>query len=750
MRTHLPNARPSGTHGTQPHDGLIPGANSRLSAPPSGAPRESTDPSRIPAPVDQRVPPSTPIPPHASLGIREEMESLRAANARLSERAADLINELQQSNECHRRLVERGEKLDLVRRLDALLQSEHEEPALLSKVAYELGSTHGLAARTVQIEANSDQPPNPPTTSPPEDTTSHLLVPVHCGGTVFAQIRIDGGPWDAMWHQRWLPILESCGSRIGLAVQRIRVELENERIQAELLRARDEAVAASRAKTVFLTNISHELRTPLHTIIGYSELLLEDSPNLPPDQLATDLRRILSAGVHLLHLINDVLDLSRIEDGKMQLSLKPFEACPVIRDVVAFVQPLAEERQNEIIVHCLPFIGPIVSDEQKLRQILTNLLTNAAKFTENGTIGVFVSSTVRNQVPHLVVSISDTGIGITESQLDQLFQPFVQADTSPTRRFGGNGLGLAISRRLTQMLGGEIQVASTPGAGSVFSLLLPGLEASNPASHPPEAPASDPGPSGSVQPTILALIDPPTTRERLAATLASEGFRIVTPTENESALTIARDIRPDLIAIDVTDPDSRGWLAIADIKADPTLSHIPVVLTVTHPDHEADIALGATDCFIKPLEWDRFEGAVARHMREAVRKSILVVEDDADACEIARRLLELDGWKVETASNGREAVEVLQRQRPALIVVDLVMPVMDGFSLVEHLQATRELRDIPTIVVSSIPLEPEEHLRLNARITTASSGADRPSDLLTTIRRFIPQGCTAAAPETHA
>jgi signal transduction histidine kinase/response regulator RpfG family c-di-GMP phosphodiesterase len=682
--------------------------------------------------------------------MQDEIESLRAANARLSQRAADLINELQDTHESQMRLVERGEKLDLERRLDALLQSEHEESALLSQVAHALGVTHGLSARTVRIESASGLIPSHHTESPIDDPSSPLLVPVHCGGRVFAQVRIEGGPWDATWRQRWLPILESCGSRIGMAIRRMRVELENERIRAELLRARDEAVAASRAKTVFLTNISHELRTPLHTIIGYSELLIEESACLPPEQVATDLRKVLSAGVHLLHLINDVLDLSRIEDGKMQLNLKSFDVCPVIRDVVASIQPLAEDRQNEVIVHCLPSIGPIVSDEQKVRQILTNLLTNAAKFTENGTIGVFVSTTSRNNVEHLAISISDTGIGIPESMLEQLFQPFVQADTSTTRRFGGNGLGLAISRRLSQMLGGEIQVASTPGAGSVFSLLLPAIEATRPANHPSKAPTSITAPPSSGQPTILALIEPPKTRERLANTLASEGFRIVTPTEDESPLAVARTARPDLIAIDVSEPNSRSWHAVADIKADPTLSHIPVVLTVTHPDHEPDIALGATDCFIKPLEWDRFEGTIARHMRDAVRKSILVVDDDADASEIARRLLELDGWSVETASNGREALEVLQRHTPALIVVDLVMPVMDGFSLVEHLQATPELRDIPTIVVSSISLEPEEHLRLNARITSAASSPDRPSDLLTTLRRFIPQGSTAAAPGTHA
>ena len=225
---------------------------------------------------------------------------------------------------------------------------------------------------------------------------------------------------------------------------------------------------------------------------------------------------------------------------------------------------------------------------------------------------------------------------------------------------------------------------------------------------------------------------------------ASEGLRIITPEEGESALSVARSTRPDLIAIEVSDPTSKGWQAVADVKSDPNLGHIPVVLTVLHSDHQPDVALGAADCFIKPVDWDRFEAAVARKTRGAARKDILIVEDDTDASEIVRRLLELDGWSVKTASNGREALEILRKDSPALIVVDLVMPVMDGFSLMEQLQASPELRDIPTLVVSAISLEPEEHLRLNARITQAPSSQDRPADLLTTIRRLMPPSATSA------
>ena len=666
-------------------------------------------------------------------------------SSRLMTRAHTPQTTPQAATEFHQRLGEVEERLDLLRRLDAILQSERDESAILSKVAQELAATHGLSARTVRVESNPDRSPGFPTPLPSDGHDSPLVLPVHCGGSIFAELWIDGGPWNASWLECWLPILGSCASQIGLAIQRIRVELENDRIRDELRRARDEAVAANRVKSVFLTNMSHELRTPLHTIIGYSELLIEESAALPPPQIASDLRKVLTAGVHLLHLINDILDLSRIEDGKMQLTLKSFEVYPLIQDVVASVRPLAEERKNDLFVHCLPSMGSIVSDEQKLRQILANLLTNAAKFTENGTIGIFVDSTVRNDVGYLVVSITDTGVGIPEAKLTQLFQPFMQGDSSSTRRFGGNGVGLAISRRLCQMLGGEIQVNSTPGTGSVFSLLLPGIEAARPITPRPETPTPSARRTEPWQPTLLALVETPNARERLTSTLASEGFRIITPEAGENALSVARSTRPDLIAIEVSDPTSKGWQAVADVKSDPNLGHIPVILTVIHSDHQPDVALGATDCFIKPVDWERFEAAVARKTRGAARKSILVVDDDADASEIVRRLLELDGWSVQTASNGREALEVLQKDTPALIVVDLVMPVMDGFSLMEHLQASAELRDIPTLVVSAISLEPEEHLRLNARITAPPSHEDPLEDLMSTVHRVLGQRPGAAS-----
>lgn len=506
---------------------------------------------------------------------------------------------------------------------------------------------------------------------------------------------------------------------------------EHQAMTDELIRARDEALEGSRAKTAFLNNMNHELRTPLHTIIGYSDLLIEDCPNLTPEQITQDLKKVLAAGVHLLGLINDVLDLSRIEDGKMRLTATRFAVRPAIDAVVAAAQPLARERNNQLAVHCSQALGEMFNDEQRFRQVLSNLLSNAAKFTENGSITLHASTILRNEVPHLLVSIADTGIGIASAQMSHLFQPFAQADTSPTRRYGGNGLGLAISRRLCQMMGGEIQVASTPGSGSIFSVMIPGIApAGPPATRTPSLPQH-------TAPTILAVLDPIASGHRVTGPLSLAGFRVITASCSDEAFALARAETPHLIAVDICTARPSGWEVVAALKADPALIHIPVVVTAFNSSFEQQLALRATDCFIKPVDWDRFEATLRGVVRDAPERRILVVDDDIDASDIARRLLEMEGWTVETAANGREALDRLSINLPALIIVDLVMPVMDGFCLVEHLQSTPQYWNIPTIVLSALSLTPEEHRRLNRRIPETQTDGVREPNLLTLVRRLL-------------
>ena len=513
--------------------------------------------------------------------------------------------------------------------------------------------------------------------------------------------------------------------------ERRAVAEEHQAMTDELIRARDEALEGSRAKTAFLNNMNHELRTPLHTIIGYSDLLIEDCPNLTPQQITQDLKKVLAAGVHLLGLINDVLDLARIEDGKMQLTATRFAVRPAIDAVIASVQPLARERNNQLAVRCSPAIGEMFNDEQRFRQVLSNLLSNAAKFTENGSITLHASTILRNEIPYLLVSVTDTGIGIASAQMSHLFQPFAQADASPTRRYGGNGLGLAISRRLCQMMGGEIHVASTPGSGSIFSAMIPGIVLNSQTPNPPPSVQAHPAP------TILTVLDPIASGQRLSEPLLHAGYRVLTASSGDEACALAHAEKPLVVAVDLGTARPSGWEVLAALKADPALNHIPVVLTTLDRPSEHNLALRATDCFIKPVDWDRFESTLRRLVHDAPQKRILVVDDDTDASDIARRLLELEGWTVETAANGREALDRLSDNIPALIIIDLVMPVMDGFSLAEHLQTTPQYRDIPTIVLSALSLAPEEHCRLNRRISEPRTHDGRQPDLLSVVHRFL-------------
>jgi len=431
--------------------------------------------------------------PSDSNELAAEVLALRTANLELSRRAADLANAnayaaellaaLEESHEREQRLKERGEELELQGRLDSVLQEQRDEVLLLEQVARELRLTPALTLDAIHVEPVdlSTELPSLPHTPPPLDGLHGTLVLAIPGGTrPTAQLRLIATGRDASWCRRWIPLLQSFASQIGVALQRLRAEHEIERMNIDLIRARDEALEANRAKSMFLANMSHELRTPMNAIIGYSEMLIEESAELTPAEFVPDLRKILASGTHLLALINDALDLSKIEAGKMNLVVAPFMIRPTVDAVITTVQPLLQKRGNQLVLHCPEAPIQIVSDEMRLRQILANLLSNAVKFTENGTITLSITSTTHNEVEHLVMAVSDTGIGMTPEQLGNLFRPFVQADNSTTRKYGGTGLGLAISRHFCQMMGGDLRVSSVPDAGSTFSVAIPRFIQSKP------------------------------------------------------------------------------------------------------------------------------------------------------------------------------------------------------------------------------------------------------------------------------
>ena len=400
-----------------------------------------------------------------------------------------------------------------------------------------------------------------------------------------------------------------------------------------------EAKQASVAKSEFLAAMSHELRTPLNAIIGYSEMLKEEAEDLNQEDFIPDLQRIHDAGTHLLTLINDILDLSKIEAGRTDLYLETFNVSNMVREVVAIIQPLVEKNANILEVHCEDSIGSIRADMTKVRQTLFNLLSNACKFTERGTITVDVSHQTEHGQDWVSLSVADTGIGMTPEQMGKLFQPFSQADASTTRQYGGTGLGLVLSRKFCQMMGGDITLESEYGSGSTFTCKLP-TEVVKPADEPapPEEPSTDIVIEGVSK--VLVIDDDPLVHDMMKRLLSTERFHVESASDGEMGLRMARDLRPDIITLDVFMPGTDGWTVLALLKADPDLSSIPVIMITVEDNKNRGYILGTSEYMVKPIERDRLMSVLNRYRPDFLPCSVLVVEDNVETRRMMRRMLE--------------------------------------------------------------------------------------------------------------
>jgi signal transduction histidine kinase/ActR/RegA family two-component response regulator len=388
-----------------------------------------------------------------------------------------------------------------------------------------------------------------------------------------------------------------------------------------LAHARHAAESANLAKSQFLANMSHELRTPLNAIIGYAEMLQEDAEDSGDDAAVQDLNRILTAAKHLLMLLNEILDLSKIEAGRMEVSAAAFSPLEVLEDLVETVRPLAEQNRNALTLICDGAEIEANTDAHKLRQCVLNLLSNACKFTKGGGIEVELAARPHNGISHLFISVRDTGIGMSREQLARLFQPFVQADPTITQQYGGTGLGLTITRRLAQLMGGEVSVSSTLGDGAAFTLAIPASYAEANAAHGAAAEV-DAVQGAEGAPLVIVIEDEPDARELAARALTRAGFQVQGVGGGEAGLALARAKMPALVLLDIFLPDRSGWRVLQSLKHDPKTADIPVVVLSVNEDRVHAMSLGAAEHMVKPADRDKLAATVMRYARKRPAETI--------------------------------------------------------------------------------------------------------------------------------
>ena len=504
----------------------------------------------------------------------------------------------------------------------------------------------------------------------------------------------------------------------------------HDRVQAEieLRQAKEAAESASRVKSSFLANMSHELRTPLNAIIGYSEILIEDATDRADKASMGDLEKIQAAGKHLLGLINDILDLSKIEAGRMDVYLEHVFLTRLVDEVKTIVEPMMKKNGNTLLVDCPQDIGSLQTDLTKLKQSIINLLSNAAKFTKNGTVTLRLARETRDGAPWVKFEVIDSGIGMTDEQMGRLFQAFTQADSSTTRNFGGTGLGLTITRHFCAMLGGSIEVKSKPAQGSTFIIVLPdratkvmaedGLDGDHPAVRHEPVP-------GDIH--VLVVDDDPAVHDVLAATLGKEGYQITHAKDGIEALHLMRTHPPDVVTLDVMMPKMDGWSVLGIMKSEPQLAHIPVIMLTIVDHRNLGFSLGASEYMTKPIDRNRLIALIEKFAVSRRDGTVLVIDDDPDVRAMVKATIDDVGMKATTVANGKAALDWLaSHPQPALVLLDLMMPKMDGFEFLERVRQNPHYVDLPIVVLTAKELTDNERSYLAERTLLVLSKSAQP------------------------
>ena len=526
---------------------------------------------------------------------------------------------------------------------------------------------------------------------------------------------------------------------MGEGLRSAQSELRQRQHELEVLT--DEAQSANRAKSQFLANMSHELRTPMNAIIGYSEMLTDEAQDLGLQQFIPDLKKIRTAGKQLLALINDILDLSKIEAGKVELHHEEFDVRDMINDVATISEPLAAKNSNTLVISVAG--GVMYSDLTRIRQILFNLLSNACKFTQSGNVELTVTDESLSGGDFMKFQVKDSGIGMTPEQAGKVFEAFAQADSSTTRKYGGTGLGLAITKKFCEMMDGTIDVESELGKGTTFSVRLP-KRAGKEADLSPVA-ASVSLLSTSARESIghvLVIDDDRVIQDLMKSFLTRQGYTVTVADNGPIGLLRAREMKPDVITLDIAMPEMDGWSVLSVLKNDPDLGEIPIVILTMVDNKNLGYALGATEYLMKPIDRERLAAVLRKYSRLRC-DPILVVEDDPNTRDLLRVILTKDGWNVQTAENGRVALEKATNARPGLVLLDLMMPEMDGFAFLEEFRKLPSTGEVPVIVLTAKDLTGEDRKRLNGHVKKIMAKGEGVESVLKKVRELVAQSVVA-------